>query len=569
MKNKILIMILTVVLMFPSMGNVFAEEVENTELESITTENTQVEEMQEELKEEEIVKEPEENNKKEIEIPKATSKKANIKKESSEQEEIKRERKTIKITLNFIDIRKPNGSVKQTSTSNNISVNGSWGFTKKKFENTTGLRVGDVAIYNGREYTYNGKWICDFAPSTEIDATATFYLWNKEGENSNNSYYLDENTTLTFSPIWTPVQMYTLTANYIDNIGNGGGGESHIDNGRTGYIHTFKTPADIPENYEFVYWKDFDNNSLIYWVDSDEYKNNKGTYIAEEKIGIKADSLEKDDAIALTAVYQPIITVNYYDEDGTYLESITGKEIDIYNSKKAPEKDTAFLGWYEDEILIEEGAIKTLDLTTEEVPTEFNVYAKYEEKVAPDPFTPDPINPDPITPTIEPEIVTPKTVFTPKKETKTLQPIFNTNNTNPFEPVTYNTTEEIEESIPILDEKPPLTTITKGKEKKVGSWALINLLTVILNFIIGIFLLVMAIINKMKKDKDIKINNKIILRIATIIIAIISAIVFILTENIHLPMILIDRWTILMVIILIINLLIAVFAWHKEKDKEK
>lgn len=103
-----------------------------------------------------------------------------------------------------------------------------------------------------------------------------------------------------------------------------------------------------------------------------------------------------------------------------------------------------------------------------------------------------------------------------------------------------------------------------------GEWALINLIAVLLTFLIAIILIISLAINKIREANDDKeYNNKAIKRILTIIASIISGIVFLLTEDITLPMVLVDKWTIVMIVILLINIIIAILSRRKEKENEE
>lgn len=516
--RKFLVVLISVVMIFSMTGLSFADVEEDT-----TTESTKVEKevKQEEPKEEEVKKEEpkhEETIQQETEPTTEQVQKAEVTKKEVTKKEV---RETIKITLNFVDIRHANGSVTSTSTSNNISPGGSWGFTKTKFERTTGLRTGDSVTYNGREYTYSGKWTCSFNPGVPINADETFRLWNKEGTTSGNTYYLDEDTTLTFTPIYIPKQVYTFTANYIDEIGNGGGGESHQDNGSVGYTHTFKTPADIPENYEFVYWDNETDNE---------------TYIEGESLSVKAGELQNDKTINVYATYKPIVTVNYHDEKGNMLGSVTGKVVDVYGNGEVFKKSGKFLGWYASDELIPSDEVKELPLTRVEVQTTFDVYAKY--KVVPKP------NPDPTpTPPHKPDTTTPKVTETTE--------------------VYYGMGDD-KEYTKILRTKTPLT-----EPEETGYWALINLLTVIVNFAIFILLFLMIYINNRKEDEELEVKNRTPIRIGTVILAIISAIIFFITEDMSLPVTWVDNWTPLMIVLLIVQVIMMILCRHKEEDIEE
>ena len=100
------------------------------------------------------------------------------------------------------------------------------------------------------------------------------------------------------------------------------------------------------------------------------------------------------------------------------------------------------------------------------------------------------------------------------------------------------------------------------------SWALINLIATLLTFIIAILLLIMAWINKRKENDDVKIKNHMIKRIISIVVAIISGFIFLITEDITLPMVLIDQWTLIMIVIFLIQIVIMILCKHKKQENE-
>ncbi len=66
-----------------------------------------------------------------------------------------------------------------------------------------------------------------------------------------------------------------------------------------------------------------------------------------------------------------------------------------------------------------------------------------------------------------------------------------------------------------------------------------------------------------------KVQRKGALRIASIIPAIGAIIAFILTEDMSLPMQMVDKWTVLMIIILAIQVLVAIFANFRREDDDE
>lgn len=134
------------------------------------------------------------------------------------------------------------------------------------------------------------------------------------------------------------------------------------------------------------------------------------------------------------------------------------------------------------------------------------------------------------------------------------------------------------EEIQIADAETPTTiaaaNIPRAKPKtEEDNWALINLICTILSCIIAAVLLFV----KKKTDdeeeeytdeekKDIRGIRR--FKIYSILVGIISVIAFILTEDMTLPIILIDKWTILMVILLLVNVINIFVMRNKSKEED-
>ena len=131
-------------------------------------------------------------------------------------------------------------------------------------------------------------------------------------------------------------------------------------------------------------------------------------------------------------------------------------------------------------------------------------------------------------------------------------------------------------NITVADNTPAtnITTITPNaipKTQPKGSWALINLIATILSCICAIILLFIRKKTKEdeptdeeKKDKRGMIGTK----IASVLIGIISIIIFIFTEDMTLPMVYTDKWTIIMILLLIIEI-INIFIIRQQSKGEK
>ena len=126
--------------------------------------------------------------------------------------------------------------------------------------------------------------------------------------------------------------------------------------------------------------------------------------------------------------------------------------------------------------------------------------------------------------------------------------------------ITVSANSVIEETI--TEDKTPLF----GGYDNDDSWALINLLTVIVNAIIVLVLLIMAAYNRRKESDDIDVDNKLILRFISVLVAVVSAFIFLLTEDMSLPMVYTDEWTYLMLVIMFVNIIIMALSKHKEDE---
>ena len=126
-----------------------------------------------------------------------------------------------------------------------------------------------------------------------------------------------------------------------------------------------------------------------------------------------------------------------------------------------------------------------------------------------------------------------------------------------------------------IADNPGPTTIGDGAAPKTlaAYWALINLICAILTAILSIIMLIRYFTRRKEEDEETgeeeKVQRKGKLRIASIIPAIGAIIAFILTEDITLPMQLIDKWTVLMIVILAIQVLVAIFANFRRDDDDE
>ena len=137
-----------------------------------------------------------------------------------------------------------------------------------------------------------------------------------------------------------------------------------------------------------------------------------------------------------------------------------------------------------------------------------------------------------------------------------------------------------EETAEILDEEVPMAAPAAGmaEAQGTGSWALMNLIASILTVFAGIWMILAFIFKKRDENEEEAYEAEAETEEETrrkksklfgIIPAALSVIVFILTENMANPMVLTDRWTVLMVLILLANIVLLLFtSGRKSKEEE-
>ena len=108
-----------------------------------------------------------------------------------------------------------------------------------------------------------------------------------------------------------------------------------------------------------------------------------------------------------------------------------------------------------------------------------------------------------------------------------------------------------------------------------GAWALVNLILMLLTVLASLLLLLGYLGKKKHTERDEYGNKRIdytrnkkgFWRVASLIPAIAAVIAFVLTENMKLPMIMVDRWTLLMAVIAVLQLIVAVMS-KKQKESQ-
>ena len=106
-------------------------------------------------------------------------------------------------------------------------------------------------------------------------------------------------------------------------------------------------------------------------------------------------------------------------------------------------------------------------------------------------------------------------------------------------------------------------------------WALLNLILMVVGLILGVISIMHSVIKKRHEETDYESDSdeetrkaKVLWLVASIITAVAGIIVFFLTEKISLPMVLVDKWTIVNGIILALGLVSFIFVIKNKKDSD-
>ena len=197
-------------------------------------------------------------------------------------------------------------------------------------------------------------------------------------------------------------------------------------------------------------------------------------------------------------------------------------------------------------------------------------------------------NPNPATPTPTPVApVVPATVATPTPTPTATPSATPSNNGGKGD---GNNDGEIGETIndndtPLANGEDIADNATPLAGLGTGAWALINLILTIVTTLLSILLLI-GYIGKKKKaleDEDGNVvldengkevmeyekNKKGLWRLISIIPALIAIIVFIFTEDMTLPMIFVDKWTILHVVIALVQVVVMVLCKKKKDENDE
>ena len=452
---------------------------------------------------------------------------------------------SVNLTIRYSGIMSSTGAVADKESTSSVGWGNGSTIKLKKLESSTGVVKGNSMYanftYNGRRYVYTGEWEAKDSNgnSFTVDSATSISIKAAAGGSEGTNYKLEKDLTLTFSPIYEITDLPGLDLNYIDNVSTGSGSWSNKDaNGIrsafTSLTHEFRDPSvkspELSKHYIFLYWEDDDTEAQ---------------YAAGEKITITAgEGIKK---VNLHAWWQPSVTVNYF-VNGELVESKESFDEKIAAYGFEPEKLDGynFTGWYAGS---EKDAEKVAEGTEYEAPAitrdavdqkVINLYAGFAEIKKDEPVVEQP--------------EAPKTTPDKGKNTKTVAKV--AEETTIVED-TVPTTAPTAEMVNIADDKTPLAQ---------GTWALINLIAAIVT---ALGAMVAIFRRKEEEDEedmykaededDSRSKKMFAAKAAGTLAGIAAVITFLLTEDMSLPMAMIDKWTVLMVIMLAVQIIAAAF----------
>ena len=298
------------------------------------------------------------------------------------------------------------------------------------------------------------------------------------------------------------------------------------------------------------------------------------------------------------------VYVTLRDEEGNYTIHGSGKlrvdQIPTATADEGYEQESA--SWVNKKPTID--MIITKDTTFKVV---FQASKEPEKPVTPsDPEKPDtPQNPEepdaPVTPD-KPDTIPPtnggNTVDAPQLPETTNRPIVaeqprmpSVSDTRPFAPNIMGNTQSNGESEHVDENETPLTNgdvevikenVTPKAKGTEANWAIMNFICMIITVLLAILLLLSKSKNeeKLENDKTYSYDEQedyqeekrsLFIRSLALLLAIISIIVFFLTEDMSLPMVIIDNWTIYMLCFAIVQLIVFILGrrWKEVEQEEK
>lgn len=371
----------------------------------------------------------------------------------------------------------------------------------------------------------------EITPEKFIEIDGVLYEVYREDNKSTEIIITEAGYQVLYTCRYVEVISVTFDTNGFGDIDGNTVANVYVDQ-ESGKVNSVPTVNNVPSNMYFTGWNtQADGNGIAF---------NENTII------------DKNTTLYAQYAYNPVSVV-FKDEDGTiYQEGLVQYGKNAIAPNDPVKEGFTFDGW---------------DIDFTNVKTDLVVLAKWVTNDTDLPVDPElPVDPGVPTPPITP--VTPALPVVPV-------PVPNVNQNTPVVTPPQTITPTPEE---VVDNETPLTDgqdvekVEKDKtplSKGTQSWALINLLCVIATIVLILFIF----LGKRKKEEEeeeeiTSYQRRNWTKVSGVVIALVSLIAFIITEDMTLPMILIDKWTIMMALILLVQCVNLYLTKKWKEDSE-
>ena len=425
------------------------------------------------------------------------------------------------------------------------------------------LLDGSVVLYNGDTFTLGAKYMtgnnvhdvaADGSMILESDLTVTYSHTFQKQYLTVTMNYLDAET---LEPVSSQEVRQFLASSSLE-----GAAEYDVTGMTPGYYRGYKVAAGYT-------YRTFEGDALTGEMDSAKVINflfDKDAPIVEEPEDEPAIEEPEDEPVVEEPEDEPV--VEEPEEEPVIEEPEEEPVVEEPEEEPVVEepKEEPVIEEPEEEPVVEEPKEEPVIEEPEEEP----VVEEPKEEPVPQVETPDrPISSLPNQEVVEDiavkeEVVKEEIVLEEKEATPVIEKT---------EPVADEIVEIEEEEVPLAT-APEEPELIDTKPESFGVWALLNLIALIATAFTA---LGMILTNKKEKEEDSENENaseeeegkRKNSKLFGIIPAVVALVVFILTENMKLPMVIIDRWTLLMAVILLVNLVLAYLTRRDKNQKEE
>ena len=220
------------------------------------------------------------------------------------------------------------------------------GFTMTKGQGKGMTAAGSLNFVGGKNnkasgygvsYTFLNSYVLNEGGPVYTESVANSEAISKINYKGNGEVlvtFADKSTTtlnttdLYISPAYKVNASWRLAYSYIDNVSTGSGSWYNTTGSTSSFSHTFKDPSKATPvaHYRFVNWTNFETGETY-------GEGSKYTYQPKDQAFLNSYYAENgslfEDEVNIYAVWQPSVTVNWYDEDGNLVRHIEEFDNDI------------------------------------------------------------------------------------------------------------------------------------------------------------------------------------------------------------------------------------------------